>query len=1344
MKRFLLYLLVITTIIACSKSDDVGGGNNNNNETPKQPEITLNATASNFATNGGSNEITFTSSAAWTAEVINSRADAWCTVNPTSGAAGDAKINVTTTANDTPDDRSASIVIKAGTVSKTITVNQKQKDALTVTASKFEVEAEGGEVAIEVKANIDFEYSIEESAKDWVEYKTTRALKTSNLVFEVKENDDTDKREAKITIKSGEFSEVVTIYQAGAEPTIVISQNEYVVSSDGETIAVEVASNVDVTIELPTEADWVTENTTRGVSTNTFYFDIAPSEEYDQRTAEIKFTNKENNLSEVVKITQMQVDAIVLAMSEYEFGTDGGNLDFEIQTNVDVTVTISDDAKDWIQQVETRALETKTLYFNVSACSEGEEREGTITISGGNATQTITVKQSGLKETLKKEREALIAFYNATGGDNWTRNDNWCSDKPVAEWYGVTTLNINGSNFISKLDLHSNNLSGAISGELDGLQYLYELYIYDNSLESIALQSCPNLSYLHCHDNQLQILDVSNCAMLVDLWCMGNHIQELNVNDMTGLARLVCYNNQLQTLNVSNCPELLDLNCQYNHIQELNIANATKLHDLKCGNNQLQTLDVSNCAELVYLWCSDNSIQELDVASMVELKELYCGNNSLNSLDVSSCYKLETFWCSDNRLQTLDVSNCAELRRLVCDNNQLQSLDMSNCTELVDLYCHNNELQILDVSNCAELENLSCWNNHIQELNVAGMAELEELICDSNSLNSLDVSNCYKLKTLWCSNNQLTQLVFYKNDNLKEVLCHFNNLAFIELSQCPALEGLWCHENMLTSLDVSKLTELRTLWAGNYLSNDSNQLQSLDLSKNAKLEILSCYGTNLSTIDVSNCPELVELEVSENNISLLDLGKNTKLKELWADSMKLTELDVSYSPQLEWLTTLSNADLYKIYITPEQQFSYTIDSHTQFAYKGDEVTLYESTDYSKDGEVKQLLTATKGDGIDLVLMGDAYSDRLIADGTYDQTMQTAMEKFFEVEPYKSFRDYFNVYSVTAVSKNEVYNLVSSTAFAGYFGAETLVGGNDQRAFYYAQQAIGEERMDDALVVVLMNSTEYAGTCYMYSPTVGDWGDGVSVSYFPVGEDSESLGRLIHHEAAGHGFSKLGDEYAYENMGAISQSEITSARAMAEYGWWKNVDFTNDPTQVKWSRFLADSRYAYDGLGVYEGAFTYWTGTYRPTMNSIMNANVGGFNAPSREAIYFRIHKLAYGEDWEYDYEEFVEWDAKNRVTSASTRGIPYRLDIPEDFKPTHPPVVMKNSWRNAKNNAPKKATTNNGGNAGSNLQKVSTSKSQMATKPATISRTTTSYDGSTEIITTDESGMITVKYSKMK
>ena len=211
----------------------------------------------------------------------------------------------------------------------------------------------------------------------------------------------------------------------------------------------------------------------------------------------------------------------------------------------------------------------------------------------------------------------------------------------------------------------------------------------------------------------------------------------------------------------------------------------------------------------------------------------------------------------------------------------------------------------------------------------------------------------------------------------------------------------------------------------------------------------------------------------------------------------------------------------------------------------------------------------------------------------------------------------------------------------------------------------------------MNSTSYAGTCYMYYTNSGDYGNGASISYFPTGTNETELEQVLHHEAGGHGFTKLADEYAYEEYGTITADEIQERSRMEPYGWWKNVDFTNDPTRVKWAHFLSDTRYANDGLGVFEGGLTYWSGVWRPTENSIMRHNTGGFNAPSREAIYYRIHKLAYGDSWQYDYETFVEWDAKNRKTAA-TRGVPYRIETPKNFKPLAPPVVIKKSWRDAK------------------------------------------------------------------
>ena len=96
----------------------------------------------------------------------------------------------------------------------------------------------------------------------------------------------------------------------------------------------------------------------------------------------------------------------------------------------------------------------------------------------------------------------------------------------------------------------------------------------------------------------------------------------------------------------------------------------------------------------------------------------------------------------------------------------------------------------------------------------------------------------------------------------------------------------------------------------------------------------------------------------------------------------------------------------------------------------------------------------------------------------------------------------------------------------------------------------------------------------------------------------------------------------------------------------DVDFTDDRSAVKWAAFLEDERYAGEGLNVYEGAFSYARGVWRSTSTSLMKSNSGAFNVPSREAIWCRIHRLAYGSSWKYDREDFVEYDAVNRVTAG--------------------------------------------------------------------------------------------------
>ena len=1170
MKRLLLYLLTVVSIVACSKSEPADNGSDNGGgNTPTTPTITLNKSSVSFDEFADEESISFSATADWIAEIVNDRADGWLSVTPQRGTAGDASITIKAKDNDTPDERNASVRIKAGTASKTIAVSQKQKDALTVTSSKFEVTSLGGEVKIEVKANIDFEYAIDESAKKWIKYEGTRAMKTSTLTFSVAENDETEKREGKITIKSGEFNEVVTVYQSGYEPTIVISQNEYVVSSDGETIAVEVTSNVDVAMEMPTDVDWISENTTRATSTSTYYFDIQQNEDYDQRTAEIKFTNKENGLSETVKVVQTQKDAIVLAKAEYEFGVDGGNLDFEIQTNVDITVTISDNAKDWIQQVETRALVTKALFFDIAVCEEEEDREGTITISGGNATQTITVKQSGLKEILEMEREALIAFYNATGGDNWTRNDNWCSDKPVREWYGIIT---NEYGRVCMLNIPSKNLSGSIPAELGNLSSLKQLDLENNQLSGSIPAELGNLS-------TIEVLDLSE-------------------NQLSGSI----------------------------------------------------PAELGNLSSLINLYLQGNQLTGSIPAEL--------GN-----------------------LSTIEILNLSE--------NQLSG---SIPAEIVRL---------------TNLETMSlCWNYLTGELP-----------------SGIDKMNIWT--TMW------PNIIEQNADNGKTLSIEGVTIPAPEFS-ATTIDGAAISDAIYAENEYTVLFNFAD-WCGYSREFTHILLDIYDRYKDKGVEVL-CYTTDyeMSETDMDSYRDEYELPWH------CFICKKKSNKTLYQISLTITSSALLGFPQINVVDKEGN-----IVFNRSTNSRYNLANFFEDKLGPVEQDKYTSTDYSRDGEITTLQTATRGNGIDIVLMGDGYSDRLIADGTYDQVMDTAMEKFFMEEPYKSHRDYFNVYSITAVSKNEIYTDTSETAFAGYFGGGSLVGGNDVRVFSYAEKAVGAERMNDALIVVMMNSEAYAGTCYMYYAYDGDWGNGASISYFPIGVDDTALAQVLHHEAAGHGFSKLADEYAYEYMGAIPDTEISAIKNYEQYGWYKNVDFTNDPAKVKWAHFLTDARYANDGLGVYEGAYTYWTGVWRPTDNSIMSYNTGGFNAPSREAIYYRIHKLAYGADWKYDYEEFVEWDAKNRKTAAATRGVPYRLDIPEDFEPLHPPVVMNTSWRNAKNNAPtKNATRSTGDNAGRNLQKSASVTSHTTSKPITASTSITLPDGTVRKTMIGSNRTTMVEYKK--
>lgn len=305
-------------------------------------------------------------------------------------------------------------------------------------------------------------------------------------------------------------------------------------------------------------------------------------------------------------------------------------------------------------------------------------------------------------------------------------------------------------------------------------------------------------------------------------------------------------------------------------------------------------------------------------------------------------------------------------------------------------------------------------------------------------------------------------------------------------------------------------------------------------------------------------------------------------------------------------------------------------------------TVEVSTDFSADKQVRQLRRATIGKGLPIVLMGDGFLDTAIADGTYDQVMEKAMENLFSEEPLSSLRDYFDVYAVTAVSLNGDFGNGYETALGCELegGTSTGISGDEEAVFSYVDCVEGVDQ-EDVLAVVILNTPTYAGTTYFGYYALESGMSECAIAYCPVvgGLEDEQFRQVLVHEAVGHGFGKLMDEYSYESNGAIPASEKAQIQYYQTLEWARNVDFTADETGVLWAGFLADERYSAEGLGVYEGACTYISGVYRPSVESMMNSNTMGFNAPSRQAIYDMVMRRATGE--EPSYESFVAFDQKS-------------------------------------------------------------------------------------------------------
>lgn len=283
----------------------------------------------------------------------------------------------------------------------------------------------------------------------------------------------------------------------------------------------------------------------------------------------------------------------------------------------------------------------------------------------------------------------------------------------------------------------------------------------------------------------------------------------------------------------------------------------------------------------------------------------------------------------------------------------------------------------------------------------------------------------------------------------------------------------------------------------------------------------------------------------------------------------------------------------------------------------------------EDGEVSvwQVESAGAPDPVHLILLGDGFIEEDYEEGgAFDQAVETAVDAFFSIEPYPSYRDYFRISTVAVYSQErgatiesdmssvmaQERNTVFSSVLEG--GNSTAVSCNYEKVLSCALAVPGmsEAGLDDASVLLLINVDAYAGTCVMYA-------SGRSVAMCPMGKDS--FRQVVSHEGGGHGFGRLLDEYR-PNEGQLPEQmkeDLVYWRKYDPY-YGYNIDVTGDRANVHWAHYF--SRKGYEAVEMFEGGYLYQRGAWRPEDMSCMHDNRSYYNAPSREAIVRRIMKAS--------------------------------------------------------------------------------------------------------------------------
>ena len=313
---------------------------------------------------------------------------------------GNSKIIVTVGVYSEMEDRNTNLTIKAGNITKVLTVTQKDGDAIILSKDKFDIPEEGGNVTVEVKSNIQYEVSIPSQFQNWIKHEPeTKAITVKNFTFTILENKEYEKREGYIVFNGNSLKDTVHIYQTAAR-ILILSKDTYNISSAKKSIEVELKSNVNYSISIPSSAShWIKLLETKAIRTDKIYFEIEENTTYDNRSAQVFIKDKNSSLCDTLYINQLQQNALILSQKQYEVLAGGEQISIEVQSNIDYEIIIPKTVQEWIEQMpQSKAFTKSMINLEVKPNTTYDNRSAQVFIKDKNSSLCDTLYINQLQQ----------------------------------------------------------------------------------------------------------------------------------------------------------------------------------------------------------------------------------------------------------------------------------------------------------------------------------------------------------------------------------------------------------------------------------------------------------------------------------------------------------------------------------------------------------------------------------------------------------------------------------------------------------------------------------------------------------------------------------------------------------------------------------------------------------------------------------------------------------------------------------------------------------------------------------------------------------------------------------